>query len=167
MESKGIALARKAAEEADVTLIVFDAAGKTSPTAIKDFETLPCRNKIFILNKTDLKPGGTFPKSLKAVRASAKTGTGIDKIKKAMLGKAGGGAGDGEGTVITSERQKNCLKKALQFLEAAGELLDREAGEELLSVEIRLALSAISTVTGEVTDDDILNRIFARFCIGK
>jgi tRNA modification GTPase len=72
-----------------------------------------------------------------------------------------------EGLIITSKRQKEILDRTITHLRDACNLLKGNGGFEFAAVDLRQALDALSEITGETVTDDILNNVFANFCIGK
>jgi tRNA modification GTPase len=101
-------------------------------------------------------------------RVSAKTGVGIDAVRKAITEAVlGGRVSPGEGLVITSLRQKGSLERALSLLSDA--IGGTEAGEALDVVEtdVRAAWEALGEIVGETASEDIVDRVFERFCLGK
>ena len=164
LESKGITLAQKAAQNSDLALVVFDASVKTSKNTIQLFKDIPTQKKIFLLNKCDLKSNTTLKDSIKT---STKDLTGIQDVKNAILNCLRSKRSEGDVAIISRERQKDILLEVLKNLKQCLNLLKSGGGEELLSIELNAALSSVGKITGEVTDDDILNHIFNNFCIGK
>ena len=69
--------------------------------------------------------------------------------------------------MITNLRQKQAAQNALDAVEAATAALDKGVGDELLAIDLQRALAALGDIVGETTADDLLERIFAEFCIGK
>ena len=94
---------------------------------------------------------------------SAKTGQGLDALRKSIL-QAAGWSSLGEPVYLARERHLRALERARSHLEAAASELERW---ELFAEELRLAQVALGSITGEFTSDDLLGEIFARFCIGK
>jgi tRNA modification GTPase len=98
---------------------------------------------------------------------SAKTGAGLDVLRKRLLEVAGWQAAP-EGVYIARERHVHALRRVAAHLAEAGELLAREAQAlDLLAEELRLAQNALNEITGEFGADDLLGVIFSKFCIGK
>ena len=98
---------------------------------------------------------------------SAKTGEGIDDLRKTLLTIAGWQAAP-EGVFIARERHLHALRRVDAHLMEAAALLARQAQSlDLLAEELRLAQNALSEITGEFSADDLLGVIFSRFCIGK
>ena len=102
------------------------------------------------------------------VAVSAKTGRGLDDLRRAVAGLVTSSSSFGEeGVCITNIRHKECLLKALNSLDAGMNSLKNRASQEYIAFDVREAASALSEITGEVTSEEVLNHIFSRFCIGK
>ena len=98
---------------------------------------------------------------------SAKTGEGLDRLRKKLLDLAGWQAAP-EGVFIARERHLHALRRVdAHLMEAAGLLALQAQSLDLLAEELRLAQNALSEITGEFSADDLLGVIFSRFCIGK
>jgi tRNA modification GTPase len=102
------------------------------------------------------------------VPTSSVTGEGIDtlrdELRRAVLSA---GACGGEVVAGTAVRCRESLRLAAASLRRARQIARRGTGEELLAAEVRVALSELGKVVGAVYTDDVLERIFSRFCIGK
>ncbi|MGL5003557.1 MAG: tRNA uridine-5-carboxymethylaminomethyl(34) synthesis GTPase MnmE, partial [Casimicrobium sp.] len=96
---------------------------------------------------------------------SAKTGQGIDELRRAIAKQVGYEHSEG-GTFSARARHVDALKRAQHHIDSARQHLDHIA-LELFAEELRLAHEALGEITGEVTADDLLGEIFSRFCIGK
>jgi tRNA modification GTPase len=160
VERMGIERARRELERADLVLAVFE-AGETAPA----LEGLPAGVAcIEVYNKVDRVPGFRPPAGAnRAVAVSAKSGEGIDVLRKAIL-EAAGWVSAGESVFLARERHLRAFESARTHLEAAARELHRW---EVFAEELRLAHQALGTITGEFTADDLLGEIFARFCLGK
>jgi len=157
VERLGIERTQRELERADLVLVVFEAGESHAP-----LEALPVDvARIEIYNKIDLVPGFVAPSG--AVAVSAKTGEGLELLRKAIL-QAAGWTATGESVFLARERHLRALEAARGHLEAAAGELERW---EFFAEELRLAHVALGAVTGEFTADDLLGEIFARFCIGK
>ena len=117
--------------------------------------------RIDVFNKSDLAPGFRPPPG--ALLVSAKTGEGMEELRRAMLAAAGW-SGSGESVFLARERHLRALTSAQAHLERAGLELPRW---ELFAEELRLAHEALGEITGRFTSEDLLGEIFGRFCIGK
>jgi tRNA modification GTPase len=156
IERMGIERTRQEIERADVVIAVHEAGRAPEP-----LENLPVGSPVLeIYNKMDLAPGFTPP--AQAIGVSAKTGLGLEVLKKAILRQAGWSS-TGEPVFLARERHLRALQRARQHLEAAR----NEPRWELFAEELRLAHRALGELTGEFSADDLLGEIFSRFCIGK
>jgi tRNA modification GTPase len=154
VERLGVERTRHELARADLVLEVIDATGEEALLA-------PGADRIAVYNKVDLRPGFVPPAG--AVAVSAKTGEGMDRLRRAIL-TAAGWSSTGESTFLARERHLRALDLARTHLAAAASL---PARPELFAEELRLAQEALAAITGEFTADDLLGEIFARFCIGK
>jgi tRNA modification GTPase len=157
VERIGIERTRRELERADAVIAIFEA-----PRGKDELDNLPAGVPIIeVYNKVDLAPGFAAP--VGALAVSAKTGEGIERLRRAIL-EAAGWSSSSEPVFLARERHLRALERARGHLDAA-------AGEsrrwEFFAEELRLAHAALGSITGEFTADDLLGEIFARFCIGK
>jgi tRNA modification GTPase len=159
VERLGMERTQRELERADLILAVFEAGDAAA------LEGLPkAAARIDVYNKLDLRPGFRAPAGAqRAVGVSAKTGEGIDILRKAIL-EAAGWVVTGESVFLARERHLRALEAARGHLETAARELSRW---ELFAEELRLAQVALGTISGEISADDLLGEIFARFCVGK
>jgi len=171
VERIGIERTWAAIERADLALIVTDAREPAHPGDEAIVGRLPkALPRILIRNKIDLAeiaPRTARRDATAEVWLSAKTGAGLDHLRDAMLG-AVGAQDDMEDTFLARERHLRALHTAEERLaRAATQLEAKPPALELFAEELREAQTALSTITGEFTADDLLGAIFSRFCIGK
>jgi len=120
--------------------------------------------RIDVFNKVDLASGFAPPPGPHpAVAVSAKTGAGLQDLRRAILETAGWKS-HGESVFLARERHLRALAAARGHLAAAAA---QPAQWEFLAEELRLAQRALCAITGEFSADDLLGEIFSRFCIGK
>jgi len=101
------------------------------------------------------------------LRLSAKTGAGLDALRRALLERAGWQAAP-EGVFIARTRHVQALRRCAEHLALAAEhAAQADAALDLFAEELRLAHTALQTITGRFSADDLLGEIFGRFCIGK
>ena len=157
VESLGIGRSYQAMADADVTLVVIDGS---APMTDEDQRIVSRVSGRMVLagNKSDL--GSVAP----GIAVSALTGQGIEELRRAILPEAE--AANEEG-FITSVRHERLLQEALECLERASGAIESNIPHEMLLLDLYSALSPIDAITGATTADDILNRIFSTFCIGK
>jgi tRNA modification GTPase len=157
VERLGIERTQRELQDADLVLAVFEAGEDHAP-----LEALPPGvARLEIYNKLDLTPAYVAPEGALAV--SARTGAGIDALRKALLEAAGYRAA-GESDFLARERHLRALRRAGSHLDAAALETRRW---EIFAEELRLAQNALSEITGAFSADDLLGEIFSRFCIGK
>jgi tRNA modification GTPase len=173
VERIGIEVARRAFAYADIVMFLIDAA--VPPTAEDEARArevlalgIPA---LLVMNKTDLNPNPQPPawanEFAAIVQVSAIQSTGLkeleDTLHRLLLGDAGTIAPDRG--LITRVHQRDSLRRAIAALER---MLDNyTASPEFLSIDLRESLDALGEITGETTPEDILDRIFSSFCIGK
>ena len=165
VESLGIARSYQAMADADLTLVVIDLA---RPFTEED-ESLIARaggQALVVGNKIDLARGaGEWPPLL---GVSALTGEGIARLRDAILeAVAPKGAFEQETGFITSLRHEQLLRESAAYLEKACDAVRASTPHEMLLLDLYGALGPFDAITGATTADDILNRIFSTFCIGK
>ena len=102
------------------------------------------------------------------VKMSAKTGDGLQALKRAIVDTISKGFEKfTDDVIITSKRQKETIDKTTEHISQARLVLENKGGYEFATVDMRQALNTIGELTGETVTDDILNNIFKNFCIGK
>ena len=159
VEMEGVRRSHKKIEEADLVLNIIDLSGDVSGEAKDIDKTLVVYNKMDIAKK--------LPKS--GLCVSAKNGDNMKKMESEIITRARNLIKDESGSelYITSQRHRDCLLKSCEYLVNAGKLVTESAGNELISIEIREAMNWLAEIIGKTTNVDILNNIFAKFCIGK
>jgi tRNA modification GTPase len=162
IERLGIERSYEAMADADLTILLVDGTTRGDPHALIASAQAQGRTLI-AANKSDL-PG--FHSEPNEIPVSALTGHGIDELKQAAIDLLAPG-GETHGGFITSLRHENLLTEAAAMLEKARGAVNAELPHELLLLDLYCALQPIDAITGVTTADDILNRIFSTFCIGK
>ena len=167
IEEEGIRRALAMAEKAAIILVLVDSQDPEPERALEGIAAplaAAAQRIIPVASKADLAAAGDIPAEWS--RISAETGEGMAGFD-AMLAKAvAEAAGGGEPALLTRERHRQAVSAALGALDrAAG--LSPAAEPELLAEEFRHAAAALGRITGRVDVEDLLDRIFASFCIGK
>lgn len=161
IELEGVRRALKAADNADVILYVVDASQPPPlfPSELPMERAYPVWNKIDLLSEPFFPPPG-------CAAVSCLSGMGIPTLISQIIEWAGGMSRCDSGQLATiNSRHQSCLKRACVALERARNEL--KIGSELAAIDVRLALDAIGEVIGKVDHEQILDSIFASFCIGK
>ncbi len=168
-ESIGIRKSREALAAADVVLVVLEAGIPLREDEAELIETLSGRRALIARNKSDLALS-TDPAAdltLPAVATSARTGGGIEALRSALLSLVRNPSGESESGMLTNLRHHEAVIAAIQSLSAARAAVSQRIPHEMLLLDLYAALRQLDSLTGETTADDILNRIFSTFCIGK
>ncbi|MDF3024194.1 MAG: tRNA uridine-5-carboxymethylaminomethyl(34) synthesis GTPase MnmE [Alphaproteobacteria bacterium] len=155
IEAEGIRRAENAARDADLKIALFDG---TLPE--KDAETMKLvdENTVVVFTKADI-----AKKQIPEIQVSSSTGEGIDTLLKQISAAIGIAFKSKPGPVLTRERHRTAL---LDTASALDRCLATQA-PELAAEDLRLALRALGTITGRVHVEDLLDKIFRDFCIGK
>ncbi len=167
VEVEGVLRSRQAVQNADLVLFVGDVEQSFSEELNAELLLLKNQSSIIrILNKIDL---GIINNEQKAdVEVSALKGDGINNLFELLKSKALGNSSYSEKTAVVSNiRHLDCLKRARESLLKARKSTENKASGEFISVDLREAENGLSEIIGIVTNDDILNNIFSKFCIGK
>jgi tRNA modification GTPase len=101
-----------------------------------------------------------------AIETSAVTGRGLDQLRSAIASQLGARP-MGHAVASTAARCRSSIERAVMTVRIASSLVAQNMGDELVAAEIRIALGELGKVTGAVYTEDVLDRIFSRFCIGK
>jgi len=159
-------LASEQAQRAVVRVLCLDASRPVNDWEVRELDDDGPGERVAVLTKADL--ARRVEPEIAGIAASSLTGEGIDRLRarlrEAVLEAAAAGGDAVPGTAV---RCRESLRGAADSLARARGLLDAGLGEELLAAEIRVTLEELSKVVGAVYTDDILDRIFSRFCIGK
>jgi tRNA modification GTPase len=158
IEALGVERSFQAMTDADLTLVVVDCS---QPLTEQDRRL----GGLLVGNKCDLGRVAELPPD--AVVVSALTGEGIDALRERISQALAPSPEDQESGFITSLRHEQLLRESLEALTRAREATRAGIPHEMLLVDLYAALQPIDAITGATTADDILNRIFATFCIGK
>jgi tRNA modification GTPase len=166
VESLGIERSYQAITEADLTVVVIDLSAPAGDEDRALIERARAQSVAVIAgNKSDLPPVADLDVD---VRVSATTGHGIDQLRARIFRAiAPEGAFSQEPGFITSIRHEQLLRESLDALSHARTAVEFHIPHEMLLLDLYAALRPMDAVTGATTADDILNRIFSTFCIGK
>jgi tRNA modification GTPase len=170
IEQMGIDKSKEKIIAADIVIALFD-VNSTSIDQIQQWQTDIGKDKIILVgNKTDLADTvhlKMFENISDIVFIAAKNKHNIAELKNKITEKAIGDGLKREGTIITNARHVSSLKKLLFALNDVESGLIQNVTGDLLALDIRQALHYLGTITGEITNEDQLDFIFSKFCIGK
>ena len=175
IEQEGVRRAERSIEHSDVLLYVFDVSvglDEAEHVFLKEVrERRPGLPVVLIANKCDLlgdqapAPDGAMAISAeRAMRAESE----LAPLIRTLSSIVGEELSESDVShVVTNQRHRNHLRAALQAVQAASSSLAAGASGDTLAVDLRTALHEIGAITGEITNEDVLDQIFSRFCIGK
>ena len=175
VEAKGIERSWDAIRLADLVIFLKDFNSEASPGAVAEealrkeiLRALPPKCEVLeVLNKSDLLTTGDVWTRGDTLMISAKTGDGIDGLKKKILEIAGWG-GSQEGAIIARRRHLDCLDRTAEHIDKSQQFAaDGNSSLDLFAEELRLAQDQLGQITGKLLPDDLLGKIFSQFCIGK
>ena len=169
-EGIGIRKSREALADADLVLMVLDSSEPVQAEDHQLLELVAQRTAILVANKSDKNSSQfQFPGSqLSRVSVSALTAEGIPELRAEILRHVGGEQSAGSETgFLTSARHQGLVRDSLTALEAAVSAIKNQVPHEMVLLDLYNALRPLDEITGATTNDDILNLIFSRFCIGK
>lgn len=163
LEQCGMQRSLRAWQEADLVLQVADAARPPEPLPEVD-SRVP---HLLLLNKCDL-PEHPAWHGVQGIRLSCTEGRGFAELESAIRRLFLQSCGEQDSLAAINTRHRYALQQALQSLAATRAGLQSPApAPELLSIDLRAALDALSSITGRVDTEDILTRVFSTFCLGK
>jgi tRNA modification GTPase len=171
IEAEGIRRALARAEEADLRIWVLDSTSGVSHADVSR-ETSPRDGDLVVLNKGDLgsgSSGGTLGpfRPFNPIVVSAKTGAGVDELERRLAQIVRERLDTDEAPLVTRARHRELVEQALAAVERALEGARIGIGAELVSEDLRLAARSLGRITGSIDAEDLLERIFSQFCVGK
>lgn len=174
VEKIGIAKSRETANAADLIIAIFDASKEIDEEDLEVIDFIKNKKAIIILNKMDLKAkideNNENLKKLSGniIKMSALKNIGIDKLyeKITEMFNLNEINLDNE-NVITNVRQKNLITKAIENVKKAKKTIEQKMPIDIVAIFIKDILEDLGKITGEVVTEDIIEEIFANFCLGK
>ena len=172
IETIGIEKSFEKMRAADLVLYLFD-QNDISLVELQDMIAVFEKERIkylLIANKSDAAEPASiaaFSQVPEIIFISAKQSQGIDALKKALVNKAIHGDLNAEATIVTNARHHDALKQLAASLQDVADGLDMHITGDLLALDIRQCLHYLGLITGEITNEDQLDFIFSKFCIGK
>jgi tRNA modification GTPase len=172
VEKIGVEKSKKKIEEADLVIFMLDSSSSLDRWDVEIIEYMKNKKYIVLLNKIDL-PRKIDIKDLKGidsryiVEISAKNGFGTEKLKEKIETMFFGGDIKIKEYLITNTRHKAALIRAKSNLEDATQALRNTSAIDLASIDIRNAWHSLGEVTGDTLEEDLIDKIFKDFCLGK
>lgn len=159
IEGEGVKRAKKAAEEADIRICLYDAREAFDPEYAPQPGDLVVANKIDLAQKVNV--------SRETFQISARSGHGVDELVREIKTKLATAEATAASPIITRARHRRGIEEGLAALKQAESMLNDGYGAELVAEEVRLSARALGSLTGHVDAESILGAVFSSFCIGK
>ncbi|OAG27612.1 tRNA uridine-5-carboxymethylaminomethyl(34) synthesis GTPase MnmE [Thermodesulfatator autotrophicus] len=174
VEEIGVKKAKEKIATADVILFMLDGSQEPTEEDLKLYQEIKALPHLVVINKIDIASDEnlsryreTFPHE-KLIFISARTGEGLEALAEAIFELVTGRSEEFVPAVVPNLRQKMALEKALVSVEqAVSGLKKANVYPELVAIDLRDALASLGEITGETTTEDLLDRIFSSFCLGK
>ena len=173
VEKIGVTKARTAAEDADLIIYVVDASVPLDENDRDIIEMIRNRKAVVLLNKTDLEQVVSVEELEKqtghrVIPVSAKEETGIEELEKEIQSMFYQGDIDFNDEVyVTNIRHKTALTESLSSLKLVQKSIEDGMPEDFYSIDLMNAYEQLGTIIGEAVEDDLVNEIFSKFCMGK
>lgn len=171
VEAEGVKRSQKAFEQADLVIYLKDLSHAFSEEERIEISHFQKKSKdtpfILIGTKADVETKGEWRTEFD-LKISAKESVNIADLKQLLKDRALENKHyDASSLLVTSTRHRDSLQKAREHVQAALKGLAMDMTGDFLSIDLRAALNELGTITGEITNEDVLDSIFSRFCIGK
>ena len=174
VEKQGVERSKAVLDRAELLLLMFDASQPLNNTDLELLQIAQSARTILILNKVDLPvvtPAtillGHCPKK-QVIETVIPESKGLDVLKSTICEELlGGELVVGESPIVTNARHQEALRRANEGLNYAIESLEKGMPPDLVAVDLRISLDGLGDIVGKTTTEDILDRIFSQFCVGK
>jgi tRNA modification GTPase len=178
VERLGVERSLKVRSESDFVVVVIDLADQAWRERLSNFVREGRRDEWYFFNKVDLDRSGEWVATAEAeaekygiagrsVFGSAQKGTGLDRLKKAVLAPVREKLSVQGGVVITQSRHVEGLQKIDVALEKALKLIKSDGSPEIIAYELQAAVKSVHELLGKVFHEQVIDRIFKEFCLGK
>lgn len=174
VEKIGVERAKQAAKEADLILYVVDASQPLDESDLEIISMIEQKKAIILLNKTDLEPKLTVKElqnrcpSHPILMISAKTEEGMENLETTLQQMfLEGKISFNDEVYITNARHKECLDNSIKSIEKVLESIEAGLPEDFYTIDLMDAYSSLGLILGEAVEEDLVNRIFSKFCMGK
>lgn len=170
IEKIGVEKSKEKIEEADLIILMLDISRDIDEEDRIIIDKIKDKKYIVLLNKVDLDreiAQDIINNLNNKIRISAKTGKGIDDLKKEIKKLFFNGKISSESLIISNSRHKQALYRALENCDIALNKVKANEYLDLISIYITSAMKALGEITGDELEEDLLNKIFSEFCVGK
>jgi tRNA modification GTPase len=171
LESAGVLRSHNVLDRSDLVIHILDGARKFHVDDLCLAGSYGSKKSIQVINKSDLrhklKLPAVFPQSV-VVHVSALTGNGLEQLKDSIESIALSGAGGSlQADVVINERHSDALRRVIDALKLATHEFRNGVSHEIVAQQLRIGLNALGEIVGKTATEDILDKIFSTFCIGK
>jgi len=170
IENMGVVKSKEKIKQADIVLYLFDVNEMTSVELSETIHEIKKENQqvIVVANKTDSFNDSRFDEPFPgSIFISAREKVGIEQLKEALFQKAAGTGLNTENVIVTNTRHYAALTEVSNSLKEIKAGIENHVSGDLLSIDINRCLYYLGEITGEITNEDRLDYIFSKFCIGK
>ncbi|WP_024614024.1 tRNA uridine-5-carboxymethylaminomethyl(34) synthesis GTPase MnmE [Clostridium sp. Ade.TY] len=170
VEKIGVERSREKLEEADLVILMLDTSRKLEEEDRDIIKSIKDKKVIVLLNKVDLERKIELDELKELdnfIEISAMTGFGLEDLKNEIKSLFFNGEVDNESLIITNSRHKQALYRALENCENAQSRLKMNEFLDLISIYVTSGLRALGEITGSELEEDLVNKIFSEFCVGK
>ncbi len=168
VERLGVERSRLAMERAELVIDVLDGSGEITDEDLALLrEAEKCPRAVLVLNKSDIGTAVKIPEtSLPTVTLSARTGEGLDELER-VIRELFPLPAVPAGEILTNARQADAVARALESVRAALVAMEDGYTPDIVLTESETAMAALGELSGQSVREDVTNRIFQRFCVGK
>ena len=175
VEKIGVEKAKKTARDADLIVYVADSSVELNENDFEILKLIEDKKVIVLLNKTDLESRveendlrSRMKEDTVIIKTSTRKHTGIDEFEKEIERMFfDGKICNQDEVMITNLRHRECLAEALESLEQVKKSIDKGMPEDFYSIDLMSAYSSLGSILGVEVEDDLINKIFSEFCMGK
>jgi tRNA modification GTPase len=169
IENMGVVKSKEKIKQADIVLYLFDINDMTAEELPETIAEIKKQNSNIIIaaNKADLFSKERHKQFAEEIFISAQEKTGIEELKNTLFAMAGGDGINNENIIVTNARHYSALAEVLKSLKEVKTGIENHISGDLLSIDINRCLYYLGEIIGEITNEDRLDYIFSKFCIGK
>jgi tRNA modification GTPase len=171
IEAEGIRRSRKAVDQSEIVLHIIDASAPLHEMDLGFLEEFKSKKRLILLNKLDL-PQQISKEEMEVhdtvISVSARAGSGLEELKDALSAIIWEGQVQSENLEIAiSARHQTALNRTREGIERSEQALAIGESLELVAMDLQIAVEAIGEIVGKTSTEDLLDKIFSQFCIGK
>jgi tRNA modification GTPase len=168
VESIGVERSKRVMSDADLVIVILDGSEELTREDRELLEQTKDLPRIIAVNKIDISENPKFEISnSKIVKISAKTGENLDRLEKSIIEPFHPQDLEQSGFLVSDARHYDLMRRAESEIESSINLLDQKMSEEIVLIGLHNAIRFLGQITGEISTEDMLTRIFSTFCIGK